>query len=617
MMSASRRKLMWLSGLAGCGTLALVLLWLQPWRRSEPDSPPPDFPLPPYSQSRFLNSGPEAQYIGVAACAECHGRQHQSFLHTAHSRALGDVDLEDEPADGAYFHEASGRWYRVYRKDQTLWHEEVLRTSEGTEIARVEAPIRYRVGSGSFTRSYLVEFDGYLHESPITWYTGKNKWDMSPGYDRPNHFSFERRVPLDCLFCHAGRVEPQGDSVHRVTFHEKVIGCENCHGPGSLHRDLHRAGKFTRGEEDLTIVNPAKLSRPNLEAICSMCHLAGAASVLLRGRGHNDFRPGQPLTDYRIDYQLDDGNEQMTVVGHIEQLRRSACYQKAPELTCLTCHDPHARERPKDSVAYYRQKCLNCHSSQGCSLPPAARLKKDRADNCVVCHMPRGDTDIPHIAFTHHRIGRHPSPPRPASGRAPELIPTDDVSRVPLVDRQRNLGMAYVLASHDEMYARWAPIFRERALQLLEPVHAAGLRHDDATAALVELYQERDPARALDIARELLPAKNIAAHLRANIQLAVARSELEDGNLEDAIRLLQELTGVRRSADDWRLLGQAYLRQDQPAKALPALQRAVTMRPYRPASHFALATACERLGEAQRAQEHREKAEWLLRHRQD
>ncbi len=65
----------------------------------------------------------------------------------------------------------SGRAYRVYREGGQLHHEELLRSLEGQEIARVDLPVRYLIGSGHFSRSYFVEVDGFLKESPITWYT--------------------------------------------------------------------------------------------------------------------------------------------------------------------------------------------------------------------------------------------------------------------------------------------------------------------------------------------------------------------------------------------------------------------------------------------------------------
>ena len=50
------------------------------------------------------------------------------------------------------------------------------------------------IGSGHHSRSYIVEDDGFLVESPVTWYSSIEKWAMSPGYDRRFHMGFERMV---------------------------------------------------------------------------------------------------------------------------------------------------------------------------------------------------------------------------------------------------------------------------------------------------------------------------------------------------------------------------------------------------------------------------------------
>src|SRR5260370_1086433 len=91
--------------------------------------------------------------------------------------------------------------------------------SPGRVAELAHLPIRYLVGSGAFSRTYLVEVDGFLHESPITWYTAKKKWAMSPGYDGPQHAGFDRPVAIGCLVCHAGRVEAVEGAVHRAIFH--------------------------------------------------------------------------------------------------------------------------------------------------------------------------------------------------------------------------------------------------------------------------------------------------------------------------------------------------------------------------------------------------------------
>jgi hypothetical protein len=611
MPERSRRfgRLFWLPSVAAAA-LVLALLGIAWWRWST-------IPLPPYSPSRYLNVGPDAQFIGTSACAQCHPRNHDSYRLTEHSKALSDIDPNAEPPDGSFEHARTGRTYRVYRQGKELRHEESLRTRDGMEIGRADVPVRYVVGSGHFTRTYLAETDGFLHESPITWYASKQSWGMSPGYDTPSHWGFERPTAVGCLVCHAGRVETVPGTVQGVVLHEKAIGCESCHGPGSLHQASHRAKKPVIGAEDFTIVNPGKLARRLQEAVCSSCHLNGPALVLLRGRGRTDFRPGRPLTDYRIDYRLKTGTQQMTIVGHVEQLQRSACYQKSSDLTCITCHDMHAKQRPTDRIAYYRQKCLDCHSTRGCSLPEDERLKTEATDNCVRCHMPRGDTDVPHVAFTHHRIGLHKDSPPNMPSDAPELVPADDISHVPPLERKRNLGMAYLQVMRDNPRSEYAEVFRARASDLLEAVHGAGLRDPEVAAALAHVYSLRDVARSAGYAREVVEAAGAAPDSRATALLILASAEMQEGKFSAALPRLEQLVRMRRYAEDWRLLGLCYLQLQGLDKALPALQHAESIRPFRFAIQGALSSIYQKQGDGPRAEEHAAKLKWLMEHRQD
>lgn len=615
------RPILWLL-LAGAVVGSAFVAWS--WREHGSQSSAEDpFSLPRYSESRFLNTGSEARYIGTAACAACHAANHRSFSLTPHSRALAEVDPKTEPPDGSFKHALSGRSYRVYRRDNQLRHEEVLRTAEGQEVTRVDVPVRYRIGSGHFTRTYLVELDGFLCESPITWYASRKQWDMSPGYDFSKHWGVDRPVGVGCVSCHAGRAETTEGSLHRIAFHELAIGCENCHGPGSLHAEMPK--------ENATIVNPSKLSRPLLESVCGECHLSGAATVALRGRRPNEFRPGMPLTDYRVDYRFEGGKELMTVTGHIAQLRQSACYQRSENLTCLTCHDPHSREKPNDPKAYYRQKCLSCHTVQACGLNEIERRAKDAADNCLTCHMPRGDTEIPHIAFTNHRIVRRPTP-RPTdlkpggslltddiSGRVPELVPLDAIPHLTSLDRDRNLGLAYFTASRNPVYVRYGydEVFQERARTLLERVDASGLRDPETWAALAEIHREKDRLLAGSYARKALQDKAISVEARISSLLVLADTAMQDRQYDRAVLRLDEVVRRQRAANDWYFLGLCYLEQDRPLKALPALRQAMTIRPDFSAVHARLAQAYERLGNVPQSKEHRDKARRLFQERRD
>jgi tetratricopeptide (TPR) repeat protein len=576
---------------------------------------PPDFPIPQYSESRYHNVGPEAQYIGSAACGKCHAANQQSYLLTPHSRAFSDVIPDNEPADGAFNHAASGRNYRIYRKDGRLHHEEITLTAEGKEITHLDFPVRFLIGSGHFSRTYLIEVDGFLHESPITWYASKQKWDMSPGYDARQHWGFERAAEIRCLACHSGRVEEEG-AVHRMTFHEKAIGCENCHGPGSLHRDFQSSERPHAGNDDLTIVHPRKASRSIEESICAACHESSLATIELRGRSGGEFRPGRPLSDYRIHYRFGGDNQQMSVVGHVEQLRLSACYQKSERLTCVSCHDPHNREVVKDKTAFYREKCQSCHNKLPCKLNAAERLKKE-SNNCVTCHMPRGDTDIPHIAFTHHRIGLHATKPPFPGNNVPELVATGDISRLSQLDRQRNLGLAYAEVYRNPQYSLFADTFRRRARDNLEAVYTAGLRDGEAMSQLAEIYTTtNDFTRAGELAKEVLALSDNSTSVRARSLLVLADAERQGGDLPSAISHLEEATRLRRSDDNWRLLGLSYLENGQTEKAIAALQQALTIRPYQPDTHSGLAESYRLLGNSFLSTEHRGKALWVMSHKQ-
>jgi predicted CXXCH cytochrome family protein len=345
--------------------------------------------------------------------------------------------------------------------------------------------------------------------------------------------------------------------------------------------------------------------------------LSGPATIELRGRQAGDFRPGMPLTDYRIPYRFE-GADQMTVVGHVEQMHLSACYQKTESLTCLTCHDPHQSAAPKDKTAYFRQKCLNCHENQPCRLETSERLKKDGTDNCVACHMPRGDTDIPHIAFTHHRIGRH-APQQAAEHKGiPRLMPAYDDSHLSEIDRLRNLGLAYLQACYNPEYEKYAPIFREQALKELVAVDAAGLHDTETLAGLVQLFfLKQDGGRARKYAKQALEANDLTPKIRSVVLTAVANLDYQEAKYAEAAKSFEELVRMNRTSVIWHMLGKCYLRMNQPAQALEALTRAREIRPFRHTIYLGLADAYQLMGDQKKANENRETARWLTEHHQD
>jgi hypothetical protein len=139
------------------------------------------------------------------------------------------------------------------------------------------------------------------------------------------------------------------------------VGCERCHGPGGSHVEAARIG-----EKNKALAMPfgaGHRSAADEIRMCGSCHrLPETVSPALI----------QPRFPALVRFQP---------VG----LMQSACYKKSRAgLSCVTCHDPHART--STDVAAYEAVCLSCH--QG---PSRTLCKVSPATGCVGCHMPRRD----------------------------------------------------------------------------------------------------------------------------------------------------------------------------------------------------------------------------------
>ena len=77
--------------LAGLGLLALALLGLyfrsQLQKSITPRPEPASFPITRLSDSPFLNTKPDASYVGSTSCRACHEEQHAPFPPHWHGAA--------------------------------------------------------------------------------------------------------------------------------------------------------------------------------------------------------------------------------------------------------------------------------------------------------------------------------------------------------------------------------------------------------------------------------------------------------------------------------------------------------------------------------------------------
>jgi tetratricopeptide (TPR) repeat protein len=546
-------------------------------------------------------------FVGEASCATCHADAAERYRGTAHGRSLAVLGPDAASGRGVGGSGETTQWsagsdwvaspvdglrYRIETTDAAQ-HVQIqqLVDRRGSVLHEVARTAVHVIGSGNQTRSFLMADQGRITQMPLTWYSQTAHWDMSPGYTEAND-RFSRPIIGQCLACHADRPQKVEHTQNVFEAVPGAISCERCHGPGRAHVTRWSAGgesvpedgaairsaiRSEAGENtavgDTTIVNPARLSPAQQQAVCAQCHLAGVI-VYPDGEDPLTFRPGMQLWENRSVFvpalQLQDP-DWVGIDSHPIRLARSACFDSG-EMTCSSCHLPHS---PADAVpeGHYRESCLSCHggidesgdtSSEStilCSRAEAKTPDEARSGDCVSCHMSAGGTsDVPHVRFTDHWIQRIPGAPlAPEAGRA-------------VIDEPDPLAFVEVDAS-----GRLAPSGR-RSAQLDAALQADALFHFYETMHRRPGYLPRVIAAGRAGQSGAAGSPVVAS---AGGQLALARALLELDSVAAAEAVLAAAIGARPD-DPWAelLLGSLLdERRGRPADALAHFDRALALQP--------------------------------------
>lgn len=557
-------------------------------------------PLPP------TNANLGVKYVGKQSCIECHPSQYAGYLLTSHSRAAQKTDVVTEPAAGSFRHPHTGELYQAIHRGSELVHREIRYDTDGKVSGETEVPIAYSIGSGTHGKSYVYRKDGFWNQSPISWFQDTGHWGMSPSYERPIHLSFSRKLDDRCFFCHVGSIDRKAMNPFQFEIVEATIGCERCHGPGELHVKKHqtRSAATVVARSDITIANPASLSRDLSEAICQQCHLTGVAESAVAGTDQWSYRPGLPLTAFRVDYQFRVGNDSMNVVGHVEQMHQSKCYQQTETLTCITCHDPHHTPKAENKIDFYRSVCLKCHAEEACGKTQIERVEIANND-CAECHMPRAATDVPHVAFRHHRIGVHTEPsdktPEVIAGLSPMLVLSDLTE----LEQQRCEALAKVQLIRTRDARPEFEKYGREATETLIKLKNLGTEDADVNAALAwlaDLQGQQDIAKRL--AQQTRATEPAAKHSRIEATRILARAAFRNQDTPQAVSLYRELVTYERDPNDMYSLGLAENNAGNIERGIAALNKSIEIDPSQEASHFALQAIYNSLGNKTEAESH-------------
>jgi Tfp pilus assembly protein PilF len=476
-----------------------------------------------------------------ASCGACHAEILHRYLSTPMANASGLA--AERLKTGVFEHKPSRMIYAL-----SLQGPQLMLTYRDANDPWIAAShqLDYFLGSGHLGLTYLYSLNDYLFESPIAYYSASQSLDLKPGLESMTQAPPALPVQAECLRCHMSAVQHSDPgTINRyrgLPFLHAGITCESCHGDTQPH--LATGGKAA-------VVNPSKLNANLRDSICISCHLEGDISVERAGHSALDFKPGDSISDY-VSYFVYGGQAATKRgVSEVEQLSLSKCKRTSGDaMSCMSCHDPHyTPEGAGEKAAFYRRKCLTCHTGNTFAV-----AHHPENPDCVSCHMPRtGAENISHVAWTDHRILKHPEAPDAVAKPSPgdTLVPVFSPGIT-----ERDVALAY--------YKSWLEgnvALQQKAFDKLQAVKPELTGDDDALVALGVLVEERgDLKQAQELFQEVLrrdPLNLIAISnlgtLRAksgDLQAAISLWRPAFERNEDVVGLAKNLARVECAAGD-------------------------------------------------------------------
>ncbi len=337
--------------------------------------------LPTVAEEEAMNAAapqPGSQeYIGPSACAECHRQNFEGFQTTAH--ATTSAIASPNTIAGSFSSDSKNSLETVHphlRFEMIRSDDKLIQQVHFKDLRR-EIPMDIVTGSGNIAQTFLFWNGDQLYQSHVSYFRESDSWINSPGYHDGTAW-YSREVIPKCVQCHTTYMEWVPGSSNQYVPEASLLGvsCERCHGPGHAHVEFHRDNPDARTAHAIT--NPQKLSRSQSIDVCGQCHHGQALPL----QAPFTFRPGDRVEDHFDIAKDDDAPDDVHTANQSQRMVLSQCYLESQELTCTTCHNPHAREA---GLALYSSKCIKCHASV--QTPTHDLVTGELNENCIDCHM--------------------------------------------------------------------------------------------------------------------------------------------------------------------------------------------------------------------------------------
>jgi DmsE family decaheme c-type cytochrome len=200
------------------------------------------------------------------------------------------------------------------------------------------------------------------------------------------------------------------------------VGCESCHGPGSLHAE---AGGDKSDPGFASIRNFKTVSAEEASATCRGCHKGG--EQFYWDQSPHPRNGVSCVQCHSIHHPQNAGAGPMLTASDVNHLcvtchkeKRAALARSAHmplregSMTCADCHNPHGSAGPHQiRAATNNELCYKCHADK---RGPFLWEHPPVRENCLNCHQPHGSNNDkvlaskrPYLCQRCHIGTRHPS----------------------------------------------------------------------------------------------------------------------------------------------------------------------------------------------------------------
>lgn len=394
-----------------------------------------------------ISSGQEffkdAVFSGSESCQECHKSEYADWQETWHAHMEHEVSPERIIADfndvtlsfnnpkklldetGKTIKEGGEVTLKLHRDgDKFLFT--IIDALEPANNQTHEVAI---ILGGNWEQHYEAQIDDNRFPTPMRWVVADGQWRSSgynPGYwwvwkdgravpRTPAEFLEinYRAAEVKCAGCHQGGYEAVYDESEHTWSGSRVelgIGCEKCHGPGSLHiAEAEEAGGAEAKLSETTIINPiVDLDSVQQTQMCGQCHIRGNDSHTYNEFGkkkafgfptgfipgdrdlHERFIPWSFFSEGKIKSFWPNNQNRKNRQQYLDYTQ-SEHYKEG--VTCSTCHVFHGEWEGRQLRLPVEELCVACHNEQGEAYRPNKEMFEGSpmevaGVQCVNCHMP-------------------------------------------------------------------------------------------------------------------------------------------------------------------------------------------------------------------------------------